>query len=385
VVVSQVGGGLHAYLNPGEGGGAFRGATEAMGLSKEACGAGGTGFFAPGDWNDDGRTDLFYAAGGGLLLTRTAEGTFAPTPLRLEPSGSDRRTDVVVAGAFAPLWRNDSVSLLVVKDASFALIVRCGERLCNVIADTGALDSDNRSEWDQISVLCEDLDADGNVDIVVGTQKCPRFGSNSNYYCNRGYGSFIEVRCSTAFPWAFRRRTWGLADGDVNGDGANDILLGGVDGTLALLVNETLSLRKPPKKHTSYSARKRYDVTILAIDVKGPVGVTGAKLVLTDAEKRTVARRDIGNNINVGSCSSDRVNLAVREDGEYVLAVTWSDGASRNVAVTVGEQRRIPLTVERPPYRRIASPTATPTRPARASPIVTTTRPPGRTKARSSH
>jgi hypothetical protein len=52
-------------------------------------------------------------------------------------------------------------------------------------------------------------------------------------------------------------------------------------------------------------------------------------------------------NVNVGSCSSDRVNLAVREDGDYVLTVTWSDAASREVAVTVDDRRRIPLGVGR--------------------------------------
>ncbi|MBS3734200.1 MAG: hypothetical protein KGY99_04665 [Phycisphaerae bacterium] len=132
------------------------------------------------------------------------------------------------------------------------------------------------------------------------------------------------------------------------GDAANDVLLGGVDGTLALLVNETLSLREPPTERTFHHDRKRYNVTILAIDVAGPVGVMGATLLLTDSEKRTIARRAIGNNVNVGSCSSDRVNLAVREDGTYTLTVTWSDGASRDVTVEVGEKRRMPLTVERP-------------------------------------
>ena len=41
-----------------------------MGLDRASCGAGGDGFVTPGHWNDDLRTDLFYAAGGGYLLVQ---------------------------------------------------------------------------------------------------------------------------------------------------------------------------------------------------------------------------------------------------------------------------------------------------------------------------
>jgi hypothetical protein len=343
VVISHVEGGLHAYLNPGKGGAAFEDATESLGLAKEDCGAGDTGFFAPGDWNDDGRMDLFYAAGGGLLLSRTAEGTFAPRRLGFEPTDPGKRPNPGVAGVFAPLWRKDSVSLLVAREASFALIVGRRGGLSEVARHTGELENEPAEQ--QISVLCEDLDADGNVDAFTGTRR-----DGCNHYCNRGYGLFMLANKYSwkNLPEVFSTGVWGLAAGDANGDGANDILLGGVDGTLTLLVNETLSLREQPTERTLHHDRKRYDVTILAVDVKGPVGVTGARLVLKDAEGRPIALRVIGNNVNVGSCGSDRVNLAVREDGRYVLTVTWSDGASREVIVTVGRQRRLPVTVERP-------------------------------------
>ena len=76
VLISREGGGLAAHLNDGKGG--FTDGTARLGLSEEACGAGGSGYFAPGDLNDDGRTDLYYATGKGLVLVQDARGTFSP-------------------------------------------------------------------------------------------------------------------------------------------------------------------------------------------------------------------------------------------------------------------------------------------------------------------
>ncbi|MBC8002039.1 MAG: VCBS repeat-containing protein, partial [Opitutaceae bacterium] len=106
VVVSTLGVGLDAYLNPGASGGNFKDATAALGLDQEACGAGLTGYFAPGDWNGDGRTDLFYAVGNGLLLVQGADGRFQPLSHDLD---FDFKTDGKADGltgacVFAPLW-----------------------------------------------------------------------------------------------------------------------------------------------------------------------------------------------------------------------------------------------------------------------------------------
>lgn len=342
VIVSKVGGGLHAYLNPGKGGEAFEDATEALGLTKAAAVAGGTGFFSTGDWNGDGRMDVYYGSPPAMLLTQTEEGTFAPMRLGIDLAAFGEGPGMTGAGAIAPLWSNTAMSVIVPSDASFTLLAEVEGRLVNVITDTNELE--NEPAESQISVLCEDLDADGYVDIYTGTRS-----GGCNYHCNRGYGSFMRANkyAPGSFPEAFRTGAWGLAAGDVNDDGANDVLLGGVDGRLVILVNETLSLRSADVE-VNHHGKKRYQTTILAVTVSGPVGVTGAKMELFDAEDRPVAIRTIGTNVNVGSHGSDRINLAVREDGEYNLKVTWSDGATREMPLTVGEERRMPVTVERP-------------------------------------
>ncbi len=176
-----------------------------------------------------------------------------------------------------------------------------------------------------LPVIAEDLNADGNVDIFAGSSVAQR----NAIYGNRGYGSFTTpvMHKPGIFPdEAYLRGARGLAAGDVTGDGANDLLLGGVDGSLVLIPNNALADRKPtenPKIAERVLARTK----ILTVQLRGKIGVLGATVSLADDKGRIIGMRTIGSNIATGCRGPDVVNLAVREPaGGHVLKVSYADG-----------------------------------------------------------
>ncbi|MBS3820260.1 MAG: hypothetical protein GVY16_11190 [Planctomycetes bacterium] len=345
VVVSKVNGGLHAYVNAGQSDATpFRDVTESMHLAADRAGAGQTGFFSPGDFDGDGLMDVFYAAEGmgGVLLLQDKDGTFKAGRMGLNLSTYASQSGLTGAGCMAPLWWDDRLSLVVPMDASFALFVKGDDELTEVVTKTNELE--NEPVENQIATLCEDLNCDGRVDIYTAS----RSGGNA-YHTNRGYGSYMNAtkRNPKAFPSAHAQGTFGMAAGDVNADGAPDILLGGANGELSLMVNSTLDKRE--FKHPTWHEKKLQETRIVTVSLQQAPGVVGATLRLLDDEGRVHALRQLGVNVNVGSCSPPVVNFATRIPGKASLRVDWSDGVSRTVPVVFGEAKHCRIeNIERP-------------------------------------
>jgi hypothetical protein len=346
VVISTKGGGLTVFHNPGEAGGSFVDAGEASGLREEKANPEGTGYFAVGDWTGNGRADIYYGAGRALILEQGEDGKFSPAAGRLNidlRDNVDFADGLTGAGSFAPLWTEDRFDIAIPTDSRLALLTRLEKEPRDVTGQGNEVGVAPTSLW---ATIAEDLSANGHVDLFSLTRL--ESGSSNVFHLNRGYGSYMfPERYETVFSGgSYTTGAGGGAAGDVTGDGANDLVLGGLDGRLVLSVNNSLALRTPVDHPTTEHSRLM-SIRLLTVIPEGKLGVLGAVVTLVDSSGSTIARRQIGTGMPVGNFGPHIVNIGVREHGEYQLNVRFSDGMEKSQVVNIGKLGRQVVKVSR--------------------------------------
>ncbi len=340
VVVATEGAGLRAFHHPGQAGKPFVEVTGALGFERSGVKA---SYFVPGDWRGDTAPAMFVASGSGVLLERGTDGIFT-APSRLPGWDFTASSGYTGGGACAPLWQPDRCDLAFATDKAVNIVSFASGKA----EDVGRYGNETQVAMTTcVGLLAEDLNADGNVDLYAISRTA---GESNALYDNRGYGSFMvgtRYRADAIPGKAHGNGSIGAAAGDVDGDGANDLLLGAVDGQLTLLVNNVLAGRGA-SEHPSQQDRVLAKTALLHIEVGGPRGVVGAAVTVADAKGRVVGRRIIGGSPVTGSRGPDAATVAVREPGEYHVRVRWSDGATRDLPVVLKAGARSALRAERP-------------------------------------
>ena len=336
--------GVRVFLNPAKPGAKFVDATTRLGLGRPECGAGEAALVtAISDWNGSGMRALFLGTQRGLLLLQGKDQVFHPLKipaLELKSTEEGQRTGGAACGA---LWRPDAFSLMVPRHAGFALLVSRQEDILDYV---GACNETSEPAARQLWTLAEDLNADGEVDIYTASgmrdiaDVC---------HLNRGYGSYMRPMKYDAevFPKAgYETGSWGLAAGDVDGDGTVDLLLGGCDGVVRLLINDSLALRRNLDESAGIFLRKLAKAKIIEVALAGSRGRIGATLTLEDEHGQVAAVRGLDGHGVAGSFSSGPIAIAVREAGNYTLKVRRSDGSTTSMPVAIGPAGQVVRRIE---------------------------------------
>jgi hypothetical protein len=257
------------------------------------------------DVNGDGRPDILYGAGTGMLLLNTGKAFVEAKDcgIRYKPGK--------VGPVFGDFDNSGALSLFVPQlDGRCKLFKNDGHgRFTDVTARTGLAQPMGMATC----AAWGDLDNDGHLDLVVGCLRGP-----NRYFRNRGDGTFEDATEAIGLE---RRifNTQAIVLVDLNNDGVLDLVFNNEgQNSVALLGDVTLPRRRTP----------------VTLTVSGKSGVTGCRLRVHTKDGKIVGAREISGGDGRGGQQGSHVHFALAP-GNYRVEARYSSGATQTRDITV--------------------------------------------------
>ncbi len=257
------------------------------------------------DVNGDGRPDILYGAGTGMLLLNTPKGF-----VEAKDSGISYKPGKI-GPVFGDFLNTGHPGLFVPQNGTCKLFKNDGQgHFTDVTAQAGDL---AKPVGQATSAAWGDLFNDGHLSLVVG---CLR-GSN-RVYRNKGDGTFLDMTTEVGLDQKVFN-SQGVAFVDLNNDGILDMVFSN-EG------QESVVLLSNPQ----FFGGKRTPV-ILAVAGNG---VIGSRVRILGPEDKFIASRDISGGDGRGGQAPPHARFTLAP-GNYKVEVRYSSGVTRTRDITV--------------------------------------------------